>query len=94
MGEYKPKFNPSKCAKCQYHSEIISSGWHVRVSKTKSINVCCNYASVTGKTCLQPKNSKESYDTRGEDYNNCKLFVEGEQIRRSDIIGKNKNTSV
>ena len=66
--EVKPKykFDKTKCRKCAYHR--VMQGFTI-----------CNYACVTGQTCLhKTKNGVE--DSRGDDYNNCKLFVEGALI--------------
>ena len=77
----KGKFDKRKCLKCMYHGEG-HIGYPVRVGD-KTITVYCNYASVTGNTCLKQKNSHESYDTRGEIHDDCKLFVEG--VRKEDV---------
>lgn len=97
MGVYtqsKPKFNPKRCAKCQFHSEQTALGYHVRVSKTKAISVSCNYACITGHTCLQSKNKYETYDTRGTEFDGCKLFKEGPILRRGEYYGEDEDTSI
>lgn len=75
----KPKFNKRKCLKCKYHSRL-SQGYSVRVGH-ESIHVICNFATVTGITCLKPDSNNSTTDLRGEDYDNCMLFVEGEPER-------------
>jgi hypothetical protein len=39
----------------------------------------CNYSCVTGTTCLH-KTENGVEDRRGEDYNDCKLFLEGDLL--------------
>lgn len=78
----KPKFDKKKCLTCIYHGEGV--GYSVRVPNkdgTYSLKVVnCNYAGVTGETCLKPAPNNEVIDLRGDDYDNCKLYEEGEQI--------------
>lgn len=65
---HKSKHNKAKCRKCAYHRNMSNSTYCI-----------CNYAYVTGQTCLhKTKNGVE--DRRGEDYNDCKLFVKGASV--------------
>lgn len=73
----KPKFNKKRCLECKYHG--FGHGYYVEM-KGKKYPVYCNYASITDSTCLKPLNSEESYDLRGEDYENCLLFSSGDAI--------------
>lgn len=74
MKRKKPKFNTLKCIKCIYHG-VGCNGYAKRVcDKQKSIY--CNYFSRTGKTCLR-KQDGQVVDIRGEDYNGCLLYEEG-----------------
>jgi hypothetical protein len=78
-----PKFNKRKCLRCKYHTHM-SQGYSVRVGH-RSIHVCCNFATVTGITCLKPEPGHRTSDLRGEDYDDCKLFVEGEPERIREL---------
>lgn len=71
----KPKFNKDKCLKCKYHSKQLSGGYQGKGEDGKNYYVHCNY-SKTGQTCLIDTGF-DTYDMRGEDYNDCKLFKEG-----------------
>lgn len=88
FADSKAPYNPKKCLKCKYHGEHLSCGNFVRVKKPtngkagKSVTVYCNYADITGNTCLKALNPRESYDTRGDDYNNCLLFEKGKRVRK------------
>lgn len=76
----KPKFNKRKCLKCKYHS----AGFGVPIRDgDKQLRVHCNY-SATGKTCLR-KTENGIIDTRGDDYNHCKLYVKGKVIEEEMI---------
>lgn len=66
---HKSKHNKSICRRCAYH--IIVGG--------NRQNLMCNYSCVTGTTCLH-KTENGVEDRRGEDYNNCKLFLEGDLL--------------
>ena len=48
----KPKFNKRKCMKCKYHA--FSTDGYRAVTKRGSRGVVCNYATITGITCLKP----------------------------------------
>ena len=41
--------------------------------------VYCNYASINDKTCLKAV-GREVIDSRGYDYDGCKLFEEGKAL--------------
>lgn len=75
----KPKFNKQKCLKCKYHA-FSSNGYRAVIGRG-SRDVICNFATITGITCLKPEPGYSTSDLRGEDYDNCKLFVEGEPER-------------
>lgn len=62
------KFDKKKCKKCKYHRKFPSGQF-----------VFCNYASLTDKTCLK-KVGKEIIDIRGNKFDGCKLFCEGEAM--------------
>lgn len=84
----KPKFDKQKCLKCRYHCKF-SAGYHVVDGKGEGENIACNYASITNSTCLKRVARDELKDIRGEDFNNCKLFVEG-----NAIMGKGKGVII
>lgn len=75
----KPKFNKTKCLKCKYRLERMS-GFYVGKRNGRKISVACNYSSIKGHTCLRPSGYRQTYDLRGDDYDNCKLFEKGGAI--------------
>lgn len=81
----KPKFDKKKCLKCKYHSCRGSLGYPVRVGK-KTYSVYCDFICQTGISPLKPGPNKTVTDLRGEDYNNCQLFKEGEPEKRTEPI--------
>lgn len=60
---HKSKFNKRKCRTCKYHG-------------MESNKVICYYAGLKGRACLR-RVGKEVVDTRGEDFNKCKLYERG-----------------
>lgn len=64
----KTKFNKMKCKSCIYHGH--TSGLHVS-------QIFCNYATVTGHTCLRRTDKGEVIDTRGNEKNYCRLYESG-----------------
>lgn len=76
------KFNKEKCARCQYRG-TNGLGVPVQVNGS-SVRIYCNFCGTTDKTCLRMKNRKEVYDIRGNDYNNCKMFVEGNALESKE----------
>ena len=67
-----PKFNKKKCRKCIY-------------SLRRGESTLCNYLSICGQSCLHMENGVV-VDSRGEEYNNCKLYVKGAPIHEDKII--------
>lgn len=69
----KSKFNKDMCKTCKFHGRItgIDTG-----------SVFCNYASLNDETCLHRKGSRV-IDRRGNNYDKCKLYEEGNQMRDS-----------
>ena len=61
------KFDKTKCNKCAY-------------SRKMGMFIVCNISGVTGETCLTRLDSGETIDRRGEDYDNCKLYMKGKRI--------------
>ena len=74
----KPKFDKRKCATCIYHTEQFQ-GYTV-IKNNKHVSISCNYASITGTTCLTKGENNSVVDKRGNDYNNCMLYHEGRKI--------------
>ena len=85
---YTPKFDKHKCAKCKYHGST-SCGTVVRL-KGQPNRVHCDYAFATDCTCLKPGPNNTVIDMRGDDYDNCKLFVEGKPDRSKVQINMGK----
>lgn len=73
----KPKFNKKKCLKCKYRG-TKGIGYPVRNEDGEVVRPYCNYSAYANTTCLKPGPHGTSIDSRGNDYNNCKLFVEGD----------------
>ena len=71
----RPKFNKKKCMECMYHS--VGLGYPVKI-KDHQVTVHCNY-SLTGDTCLK-MTENGVVDTRGTDYDHCKLFKKGKAV--------------
>lgn len=90
----KAKYNKEKCYRCKYHSEA-TCGYLVKIMNNdgsyRMATVCCDYLTITGKSCLVDVADKNGYkktiDRRGDDRNNCKLFEEG----KISFIEKTKN---
>lgn len=76
----KTKFNKYKCLKCIYRGES-QLGYPVRY-KGQWVRVYCNYSGCTNSTCLKPISHYDTIDIRGEDYENCKLFIEGLKMEK------------
>ena len=72
----KTKFDKQKCLKCKWRNVSNSIGVSVK-QNGKPVHVHCDYAFLNKMTCLQPGPNNTVVDLRGEDYNDCKLFVEG-----------------
>lgn len=62
----KSKFDKQRCASCIYRMES-TLGYE---------GLVCNYAGVTGHTCLK-RIGKEVVDARGEE--ECKLYKKGQR---------------
>ena len=80
----KPKFSKKRCLRCKYHG--LGHHGFVTCIDGKGVNIYCNYATITGHTCLKPVSPHESVDLRGDDYYNCRLFSEGKMIRERNVI--------
>lgn len=74
-----PKFDKSRCLKCVFRLED-TSGYSTKNARGDTVTLVCNYAGVTGHTCLHTV-GKKVVDKRGDDYNDCKLFKKGERLR-------------
>ena len=75
----KAKFDKKKCVRCIYHG-VGKCGHSVRLLNGGTERVHCNYSGVTDSTCLKPAPNNTVVDMRGDDFNNCKLFVEGARL--------------
>ena len=76
----KPKFDKAKCLKCKYRSTSFNNLSYAVVCNNRVKHVLCDYANLTGVTCLKPGPNNSVVDMRGEDYNNCMLFSEGPRL--------------
>lgn len=63
----------TQCRRCVFHRKMSFA------------EMICNYACVTGKTCLTIENGK-TIDRRGNDPDDCKLFQEGKAIPERDYM--------
>ena len=85
----KPKFDKEKCLSCKYRNTYSQLGWAIK-KDGKVHHVLCDYGTITGISCLTPGPNNTVVDMRGEDYNNCMLFSEGDRIEKDKtqlIIG-------
>ena len=71
----KSKFRKSKCKKCIFHS-AQSGGYLI-----------CSYATrnKADNTCLYKGDDGKLHDRRGDDYDNCLLFIEGQPIKEKRV---------
>lgn len=86
----KPYFDLKKCYKCKYHGEGISGGYSIKLANSHFVTVYCNYADITGKTCLAiDEETGELYDRRGTNSKKCKFFEEGKKLKsKNNFIGE------
>ena len=73
----KPKYNKVKCKKCCFRVSDTSA---YRTDDGDSVS--CNYSTIMGKTCLRRGEHGTVIDIRGNDYDNCLLFKEGDSLRK------------
>ena len=73
--KFKSKYNKAKCKNCIYHTQGSGMGTAL---------VLCNYAAVTGHTCLKRGDKGQTIDIRGEDRDHCLLYQSGKAKRGSD----------
>lgn len=85
MAGRKPKFNKRKCLKCKFHGNC-GAGVGVKINGA-SRGVICDYAGVTGNTCLTLDSSRHVIDIRGNDYDHCALYTKGERKRDTNAYG-------
>ena len=79
----RPKHDRKLCLRCKYHGTVGSR-------EDKMYNVCCDYAALAHDgTCLRREHG-EMIDRRGEEFESCKLFEEGEALGRAEV---NKKTA-
>lgn len=83
-----PKFNKKNCLKCIYRGvkESTSLGAPVTIKnengEERVAHVYCNYASITGETCIRlTEDHKNTMDIRGKGPR-CKMFKEGNSLSR------------
>lgn len=88
----KPKFNKNRCLTCKY-ARFMVGGFAAKVNG-KSIPLICSYGTINpmGETCLFVDENRNLVDKRGTDYNNCKLYSEGDnhilnEARRKKMVG-------
>lgn len=68
--------NKKLCAKCKYRGTIGARD-------IRNIdNLMCDYAGVMKETAMKHGKNGETYDSRGEDFNTCLLYEEGEALGR------------
>ena len=74
----RPKHDRKLCLRCKYHGTVGAR-------EDKMYNVCCDYAALAHDgTCLRREHG-EMIDRRGEDFESCKLFEEGEALGRAEV---------
>ena len=75
MARIKPKFDKQKCLKCRWHG--MGLGWSAIMPDGKNVSIHCNYSGYHDTTPLRSGANSTILDLRGEDYDNCLLYVEG-----------------
>ena len=75
----KAKFDKQKCMQCKYHGRGMS-GYSARRGDT-TVAIFCDYATITGDTCIRRTPKGYTEDIRGEDFDNCRLFYPGKVKR-------------
>ena len=74
----RPKHDRKLCLRCKYHGTVGSR-------EDKMYNVCCDYAALAlDGTCLRREHGV-MIDRRGENFESCKLFEEGEVLGRAEV---------
>lgn len=73
---HKTKFDRKKCLTCIYRGGSQGSCTSIK-------NLHCNYSGIMTATCLKriPNKDGEIMDIRGKDYDNCRLYEKGRQIK-------------
>lgn len=66
------KFNRKRCATCMYRSKYTVTDSNL------SSTLHCNYACITGHTCLHREECGTVQDRRGNDFDNCLLYEKGD----------------
>lgn len=70
------KFNKKKCEECKFHGYFGSKSG---ASNNYSVNhIMCDFAKYNKMTCLR-RNGKSVIDLRGDDPENCKLYIKGKR---------------
>lgn len=80
----KPKFDKQKCLKCRWHG--MGLGWSAITPDGKNVSIHCNYSGHHETTPLRAAPGNTFTDLRGNDFNNCLLFEEGEMEKEDDEI--------
>ena len=86
------KFDKQRCLKCKWHGTGI--GYPARTmgkdGKMVTVMVHCNYSAYHERSCLRGIGKDGHYDIRGEEWDDCLLYEEGEaeKIRPESIPEK------
>lgn len=81
----KSKFNKRKCLQCKYHGCKGNLGYPVRVNN-KTYNIYCDFICQTNISPLKQGPNKTVIDLRGNNYNDCQLFVKGKPEKHKEQI--------
>ena len=77
-------FNKKKCGKCKWHGYLSNAMTKVD-GVTRYRQLICDYAKYHDHACLHVV-GMNIQDRRGDDPNNCELFVQGERPQRDSKI--------
>ena len=73
-------FNKTRCKKCKWHGYLSNSTAKLPDSSRDRV-VMCDYAKYHDHTCLHAVGINVE-DRRGDDPDNCLLYIEGERPKR------------
>lgn len=77
-------FNKKKCEKCKWHGYLTNAVSKIS-GETRYRQLICDYAKYHDHTCLHAV-GVEVEDRRGDDPNNCLLYVKGARPERNSKI--------
>ena len=84
--KFKAKHNKAMCIKCKYHTYMGNVGKcdkpFAKMTDLEKSHIACYRSVMLSQTCMKNVHGK-LVDSRGDDYNNCKLFEPDDRERKS-----------